>query len=73
MERTSAAAPVPARPFQFTIRSLMWLMVTLAMVLAFVRPAESLRLGRGTRAGRDPRQLGRRLVYADPDQLAGNV
>jgi hypothetical protein len=39
MERTAASAPVPARPFQFTIRSLLWLMVTLAMVLAFVRPA----------------------------------
>ena len=39
MERTSAAAPVPARPFQFTIRSLLWLMVSVAMVLAFVRPA----------------------------------
>lgn len=39
MERTSALAPVPARPFQFTIRSLLWFTLTLAMVLAFVRPA----------------------------------
>ncbi len=39
MERTSAVAPVPAQPFQFTIRSLLWLMVTLGMVLAFVPPA----------------------------------
>ncbi|HUE69261.1 MAG TPA: hypothetical protein VMP01_00065 [Pirellulaceae bacterium] len=40
MERTSALAPAPVRPFQFTIRSLLWLMVTVAMVLAFVRPAD---------------------------------
>jgi hypothetical protein len=41
MERTAALGPVPAQPFQFTIRSLLWLMVTVGMVLAFVRPAES--------------------------------
>jgi ABC-type enterochelin transport system permease subunit len=38
MERTSAAAPVPAQPFQFTIRSLLWFTLSVAMVLAFVRP-----------------------------------
>ena len=37
MERTSAA-PVPAVPFQFTIRSLLWFTLSVAMVLAFVRP-----------------------------------
>lgn len=42
MERTSALAPVPAQPFQFTIRSLLWQMVTVGMVLAFVRQANSL-------------------------------
>lgn len=41
MERTSSAAPVPAQPFQFTIRSLLWLMITLGMVLAFVRLADA--------------------------------
>jgi hypothetical protein len=40
MKRTAAGGPVPAQPFQFTIRSLLWLMVTVAMVLAFVRPAD---------------------------------
>src|SRR5687768_16245549 len=40
MERTSAAAPAVARPFQFTIRSLLWFTLSIAMVLAFVRPAD---------------------------------
>ena len=39
MERTAALRPVPAQRFQFTIRSLMWLTITVGMVLAFVRPA----------------------------------
>lgn len=40
MQRSAALRPIPAQPFQFTIRSLFWLMITLGMVLAFVRPAD---------------------------------
>jgi hypothetical protein len=38
MERTFVGS-APALPFQFTIRSWLWLMLAAGMVLAFVRPA----------------------------------
>jgi hypothetical protein len=41
MERPADLAPVPAQPFQFTIRSLLWFTLTVAMVLAYIRPTES--------------------------------
>src|SRR5688500_12841460 len=39
MDRTTSLPTAPALPYQFTIRSLLWLMLTAAMVLAYVRPA----------------------------------
>lgn len=39
MDRTTSLPSAPALPYQFTIRSLLWVMLTAAMVLAYVRPA----------------------------------